>query len=182
MAMGPVIALRPASLWRGGGWVLLAAAIGFASPSHAAVGDRVKAAFLLNFAKFVDWPAGHFDAPDSPVQLCLQVPDDVADTIRSSLAGKSVGRRPMRVERRPESLDGCDLAYLRGDDHRVRQQLGRLPSPGLLSVYEHPDTVESGVIRLFLEERKIRFSIDVESAQAQQLTVSAKLLSVARQP
>ena len=86
------------------------------------------------------------------------------------------------MERRPESLDGCDLAYLRGDDHRVRQQLGRLPSPGLLSVYEHPDTVESGVIRLFLEERKIRFSIDVESAQAQQLTVSAKLLSVARQP
>ena len=54
MAMGPVIALRPASLWRGGGWVLLAAAIGFASPSHAAVGDRVKAAFLLNFAKFYE--------------------------------------------------------------------------------------------------------------------------------
>ncbi|MEN8822693.1 MAG: YfiR family protein [Abyssibacter sp.] len=161
-------------------WLAVAALACLITPAHASVEDQIKAAFLLNFAKFVEWPASQFASPDAPVQLCLQVPEEVAEVIENTLASKSVGRRPMQVQSRQESLSGCHLVYLRGDPDQVRRTLQKLPAPGLLSVYEHPVPQDEGVIRLFLENRKIRFSIDTDSAREQELTISAKLLSVAR--
>lgn len=160
-------------------WILSSLLI---EPARASVEDQVKAAFLLNFAKFIDWPAGSFDSPSAAMHLCLLTPTAVSDTITNALAGKSVGLRPMQVRPAPDTLDDCHIVYARGSANDVTDSLKRLPGHGVLSVYEHSTSLADGAIRLFLEDRRIRFSIDDSVTKAQGLTVSAKLLSVARQP
>ena len=148
--------------------------------SQAALEDQVKAAFLLNFAKFIQWTATSFSNVTDTLRLCVAGSDDTVQTIRSSLAGKRVGRHPIEVHSGATDTAGCHMAYLQGDAGVVKDLIAALESGGTLSVYETDTLLEGGVIRFYLENRKVRFEVNLDAARSQGLVISSKLLAVAR--
>src|ERR1700733_579484 len=107
--MTPLKGHRTAETYRPAGWLILEALVLislFASPAQPASAQltgtsnyEVKTAFLFNFAKFVDWPAGSFPSPDSPFSICVLGQDPFGNILDNALQGKMIGERHLAVQR-----------------------------------------------------------------------------------
>jgi hypothetical protein len=166
--------------------ISVATACAFASIAHAdsALEYRVKAAFLYNFAKFVDWPRAVFPSDESPVVFCLVGPDPFGNSLDGTVGGRQAGGRDIVVKREvnPEQLSECHLVFAASDQaNAVARILQRGVRSGLLTVGEGADFIESGgVISLVVDEGKVRFDVSTEAAEAADLKVSSQLLKLAR--
>ncbi len=60
---------------------------------------QVKAAFLLNFTKFIDWPAASFANPDSPITICILGKDPFGPVLDEIVQGETVNSRKVAVQR-----------------------------------------------------------------------------------
>lgn len=144
---------------------------------------RVKAAFLFNFAKFVSWPPAKLDNPAQAIVFCVLDRDPIATALETTLAGKMLESHPLAVHRllRGEEFHNCHIAYLGAlEGARLPAALDLLAADGALSVYEGEDHLRGGVVRFYLEERKVRFEVNVAAAEREGLQLSSQLLSVAR--
>lgn len=138
---------------------------------------KVKSAFIYNFAKFVTWPESSFESPQAPFTICATEPEAV-EALRGVVAGKTVGDRPIRVSATPTA--GCQIVYVPGQQAAdVQRVLNTQPQPGVLTVYETDQALDNGVIRFFVQNRKVRLEIDRNAASAADLNISSKLLRVA---
>ena len=143
---------------------------------------QVKAAFLLNFTKFVEWPATAFEAPDSPIAICILGEDPFGPTLDQIVAGEVVnGRRVtiQRIRRAPEPKS-CQVLFMNAPG---REALNIIPSlgPGVLAVGEgEPFVREGGTIAFVIENRRVRFDANLTAAENAGLRLSSKLLNVAR--
>lgn len=144
----------------------------------------VKAAFLLNFARFVEWPSGSFDETTSPIVLGVLGADPFGrlldDTVRGKVvAGRSlvVGRFTERTMRKP-----CHLLFVsREYDGDVRALVSTLAAEPVLTVSDREDFLaEGGAIRLLLVDDTVRFEVSRRAADASGLGLSSRLLAVAR--
>jgi hypothetical protein len=143
---------------------------------------QVKAAFLLNFVKFVGWPASAFPQPDSPISICILGADPFGKVLDQLIEGESVNDRKLAIERvkaTPIPKD-CQVLFL----SRVEREMYRtLPGlgPGILTVGEGDGFIrEGGMISFVIENRRVRFDINRTTAENAGLKLSSKLLSVAR--
>jgi hypothetical protein len=168
--------------------ILLCLGIGFglAIPGSQAADDsleyQVKAAFLLNFAKFVEWPASAFPEPDSPISICILGVDPFGKTLDQLIAGESVNGRKLAIERvkRTPPPKSCQVLFLSKAERETNKTLPAL-GPGVLTVGEGDNFVhEGGVIGFIIENRRVRFDINQTAAENAELKLSSKLLSVAR--
>ncbi len=143
----------------------------------------VKAAFLYNFAKFVEWPAGAFSNPREPVAFCVVGEDALGDELAQAVAGKMVQSRPVAVRRaaQPEELDGCQILFV-GSSERTRFDrllavVGRRP---VLTVGDEEVFRQAGgIINFVLRRNRVRFQIDLGAAERAGLRISARLLELA---
>jgi hypothetical protein len=144
---------------------------------------QVKAAFLYNFAKFVDWPPEIFAAADTPFVFCVVGDDPTRSDLEMVLKGKTIGGRPVTVRRARGSRDwtGCHVLFVAlSADQGLRWSDGA-PPDGLLTVGERPAFAEhGGVIRFVMESGKVHFEINPEAANRARLKISSKLLKLAR--
>ena len=162
---------------------LLAGALA-AGPSGAADDyreQRIKTAFLVNFAAYVTWPAGTFASPDSPIELCILANDAFGAVLADIARDKRVNDRPLRISRvyRVEDMRRCHIAYLE-EASAVHANLAGLAGHHVLTVYEQASTEHDGVIRFYIEDDRVRFEINVDSALRENLQLSAKLQRLAR--
>ena len=148
--------------------------------------DQVKAAFLVSFPKYVDWPAALFPATNSPIVLAVFGDDDEGAELRKMAEGKSVNGRPLefrRVTTEDECAGGCQVLFIGNSERRrIPQILQKLKGTSVLTVgeSENDDFLEKGgVINLALQGRKIRLHVSLAAAQRAQIKISSKLLSVA---
>ncbi|TAJ51377.1 MAG: YfiR family protein [Nevskiaceae bacterium] len=143
---------------------------------------KLKSAFLLNFVRFIRFPAERYSSPDAPVDICVLTPDPLAEALEQSLAGKVVGGHPVRLRRgdRPEALRDCHLVFVgsRSSD-LLDSQLARLAGFGVLSVHESGAPKSTGVIRLYSSDNYLRFEINQAAAERERLEPSAGLLEIA---
>lgn len=143
---------------------------------------QVKAAFLLNFTKFIDWPAAAFEAPDSPITICVLGGDPFGGELERFVAGEVVNGRKLaarRIDRAPQPKTCAVLfvAQSEKDPSRFLPVLG----PGVLTVGEGDRFVhEGGMIAFVIENRRVRFEINQAAAENAGLKLSSKLLNVAR--
>lgn len=143
--------------------------------------NDVKAAFLYNFTKFVEWPSP--PAAD-PFRLCVLADPEFTRAVDSTIAEESVdGRRLLRVE--PQSVDevrGCAILYVgRGYRDRGARLLAAARDLPVLTVGEGSQFVEhGGAIGFVLENNRVRFDVGSRAVQRSGLKVSSKLLRVAR--
>jgi len=170
--------------------VLLLAGLGFAPQLHAqaqptaSLEYQVKAAFLLNFTKFVEWPAAAFPASNTPITICVLGADPFGPTLDRIVEGENVSGRAIRVRRSvPEANpQGCHVAFIsRSERTGIAQIVSSLRGSNVLTVSELPGFADAGgMIEFILEEGKVRFYINSAAGQAAGLTLSSRLLRVAR--
>ncbi len=151
---------------------------------------QVKAAFLYNFAKFVEWPPGTFANPTDPIGICIVGQNPFGSTLENMVKGKKIGDRAFAVRRLTDTqqVKGCQILFIgAGEWKRARALLDALKGASVLTVGETDDfTSLGGVVAFQLEGPRVRIQIALESAERARLRISSKLLSLAeiakRQP
>lgn len=173
-------ASRPARAARA---AVLAALLPLVLASTAAAEDvpeyRLKAAFLYNFAAFVDWQSG----TGTTLTVCVLSPDPFGAEL-DALNGKSVGGRRLVVQRRNglDALDECNMVFV------PAPSIGLLPRAeaalrghSVLLVADTPGAVNQGAhINMVVIDSKVRFDVNLKAARAAPLGLSSKLLRLAR--
>ena len=141
----------------------------------------VKAAFLLNFSRYVTWPAGKL-AP--PFRICVYGSNPFGQRLSDAVSGERWQNGPMEVHQIQTLIEGrvCHILYVpdeAGDVLAEHWPNGTLP---ILTVGESERFLaQGGMIRLFLDSNKVRFSINQVAAETAQLQISSRLLRLARE-
>ena len=142
---------------------------------------QVKAAFLLNFTKFIDWPESSFSSPDTPISICILGDDPFGAGLDRIVEGETVNSRRItiqRVHRLP--LPGCHVLFIGQDEKDIPRTVAGL-RPGILTVGEGERFLrQGGMIAFVIDSRRVRFDVNQPAAANAGLQISSKLLSVAR--
>jgi hypothetical protein len=144
---------------------------------------QVKAAFLLNFTKFVEWPQAAFGDQRSPIAICVLGEDPIGGALDQLVEGEVVDGRRVVVRRlkEPPASKQCQVLFVSPAIKDVSQMLSALGS-GILTVSEDSDRFlrDGGVISFVIENRHVRFDINQSAAESEGLKLSSRLLRVAR--
>jgi hypothetical protein len=162
----------------------LTVAMTAAAQSARAPEYQVKAAFLYNFAKFVEWPSPAFPGSSTLFRICVLGRDPFGDTLTSIVQGKSIAGHPilsLHVQS-PAEARSCHVLFLsQSDPETLKQGLDQLRDLPVLTVGESSDFLPlGGMINFVLEEDRLRFEINLGAAERHHLKLSSKLLAVAR--
>ena len=156
--------------------VLLAPAGGWAAPSEY----QVKAVFLYNFSRFVEWPASAFAGPDAPFVVGVFGHDPFGPELDGVVRGETAAGRPLVVRRvqTAEEAAACQILFIhQSEDKRIAEVIDALDHHSTLTVSDVDGTAQRGVmIRLITDKGRVRLRVNVESARAAQLTISSNLL------
>lgn len=144
---------------------------------------KVKAAFIFHFAQLVDWPPGALNAGDQSLNLCVFDDEPRLQELESTIEGKLIGTRVLHVHliSQPQTMQGCNILFLSRDEGRRQGVVLRsLQGQPILTVGETDSFLsDGGMIRLHVEEDKIRFDINSSSANSSHLKISSRLLLLA---
>ena len=156
--------------------VLLALAL-TASPARSGEPNtteyQVKAAFLFNFLKFVDWPG----AQQSPWIIGVVASNSFAGILEETVLGKTVKGSQVIVKRLPNvaAAHGCHIVFV------PMPVPAFAPPAGVLTVGDDPHFLSAGgIVGFYLEDGKVRFEIQPDTAKAAGLRVSAQLLKLGK--
>jgi len=143
--------------------------------------SQVKAMFVYNFLKFVEWPAESHQTGDPFVVLIIGE-GPTADATEQFLTSKTIGDQKVRVLRTrwDQRVEGARAAFvIESDGKKLHRVLDAARSAGVLTIGEGEDFTErGGVIALLVEDRKVRFDVDTSAAAVAGLRVSSKLLAL----
>jgi hypothetical protein len=158
---------------------LISGRAGDAAPSEA----QVKAAFLLNFPKYVEWPATTFSETNSPIVVGIMENEDVAGEFSTMSAEKVVDGHPIkfvRVASVPQCRE-CNILFVGSAAARkLPEILSSLQGANVLTVGEIDDFNErGGMINLARRDRRIVLEVNLDATRRAQLKVSSKLMALA---
>lgn len=143
----------------------------------------IKAAFLYNFARFTDWPAGTFENADDPLRLCVIGADPFGPAL-DSLNGQNVRDRRLSVARlaAPDEARRCEILFISASEEpHLAEILAAVDGSPTLTVADLAGFAENGgIIRLTTVANKIRFEINLDAARAVDLRFSSRLLRIAK--
>jgi len=145
----------------------------------------VKAAFLYNVAKFVEWPPEAFASPEDPIVIGIAGVDPFGPDLDRAVAGRTANGRGFLVRRfrRPEELRSfCHILFVGAaeDARRWLTAVRDFQGTGALTVGEGVDFARQGSIAFVIENRRVRILVNLEAAEEARLRVSVRLLAVAR--
>jgi hypothetical protein len=145
---------------------------------------QVKAAFLINFPKYVEWPADAFAETNSPIVIAVKSETEVAREIEKVVAGRTVSGRDIVLKRlaADEETGPCHIRFVSaGEQQRSPNLLATLKGGSILTVGESDSFLErGGIINLARRNEKIALEVNLPAADQARITISSKLLSVAR--
>ncbi len=167
---------------------LLADSAAFAAPAPGSrppekeAEYRLKAAFLFNFAKFVEWPAAAF--PEPRLNLCVLGEDPFGRLLDELVANEKIDGRPIAIERGTHlvELKNCHILFVsRSEKGRQKEIVEALHDDAVLTVGDSEGFLaDGGMISFFLDANRVRFEIGRAAVDRAPLKVSSKLLRVAR--
>ncbi len=144
---------------------------------------EVKAAFLFNFALYVEWPSEAFSTPTAPITIGILGDDMFGGELDRIIRGETVKNRPITIHRsrQIENLQQCHLLFIsKSERGRLASIFARLAGKHCLTVGETDRFAHSGgIINFRLQGANVRFEINMEAAKRSGLTISSKLLRLA---
>jgi len=147
----------------------------------------IKAGFIYNFAKFVEWPPTSFPQSDAPIVIGILGTDPFGSVLDRIVADKKIGSRGFVVRRYKWSKDlkdlrECQILFVSSSEKahtdEVLEFVKWLP---ILTIGETPGFAErGGVIRFTVEDNRVRFEVSVDAAHNANLNLSSRLLTLAK--
>jgi YfiR/HmsC-like len=145
---------------------------------------QLKAAFLFNFVKFIDWPETSFRENTGRMRLCVLGAEPLGAELERVATGKSVNGRSLEVVRltQAEGAAHCQVLFLGASQSgALRKIQAELHGGGVLTVGDSPEFLhQGGVIRFLLLDNHVRFEVNLEAAEQAGLKISSKLLALAQ--
>lgn len=145
--------------------------------------DQIKAAFLFNFTKFVEWPQECFADDSSPLVIAVLGTNQFGDELSKVVRDRKVNGRDIVVTTVTSlaAPRAFHLLFVNAQaEAQFRGHLGRLRAAGVLTVGESEHFIAGGGIIVFtLEADKVRFEINQTAAEQARLKLSAQLLKLA---
>ena len=144
---------------------------------------KIKAAYLYNFAKFVEWPAEELADPSLPLSVCIYGKDPFGAAL-DSIKDKTVKGRKLVISRSSEinKLEGCHILFISpSEKNNLSVILKKLRDMHILTVSDMEGFASNGgMINLNKVENKIRLEINLDAAEISGLKMSSKLLKLAK--
>jgi hypothetical protein len=141
---------------------------------------QIKAVFLFNFSRFIEWPAAAFPKADAPFVVGVFGNDPFGAGLDEVVKGESAKGHPLIVRRVQNAAEAaaCQILFIpQTENRRLDELVSALANSNTLTVSDLPGASQRGVmIRLVTESGRIRLRIDVEAARAAQLIISSNLL------
>jgi len=147
----------------------------------------IKAGFIYNFAKLVEWPTTAFPQPDSPIVIGILGDDPFGGTLDRIVTDKKINGRGFTVKRLKwgkdlKDIKDCNILFVSSSEKEhldsVVDAMKWLP---VLTIGDAPGFARrGGIINFTLEDNKVRFEVNVEAAKHADLTISSRLLTLAR--
>ena len=161
---------------------LLAAAL-LVSAHAAQVGESdVKAAYLFNFTRFVEWPDGTL-APSDPFRLCVLADGTMTALIERTMTGEAVKGHTSEtaVPASIEEARRCQILFVgRTEMSRARPMLAALRDHPVLTVSDAARFAETGGMIEFVRiDENVRFRVNLDAARRSRISISSRLLRVA---
>ena len=161
-------------------------ALGNAPASRAEVAqlseNQVKAAYLFNFAKFVEWPASAFSGPAAPLVIGIIGKGPYSEA-HEALVGRTAKGRKVQVRQftRIDEVGGCQILFIAGSERQhLKEILRALPASGVLTVSDIKHFCNSGgMIGLVVRGEKLQFEVNVGNAERAGLKLSSQMLKLA---
>ena len=146
---------------------------------------RVKAEFLYNFARFVEWPEGSQDQDGEAIVIGILGEDPFGPTLESVIRGKNVGGKRLRVKRMEhlvEETGGCHLLFIsQSQTERLPEILRRVQGGAVLTVGDSEGSAQRGtVIGFLIEDETVQFEVNLQAAEQAGIKISSRLLRVGR--
>lgn len=153
-------------------------------PAHGAPNEyQVKAIFLLNFSRFVEWPPPG-DSGEAAFVIGVLGDDPFGAELDQVMQGESVQGRPIVVRRvaTPQQASACQILFIhRPGSRSLSDVLAAIDRPGVLTVSDDDKAAQRGVmIGLVTRNNHVRLQVNVEQARAAGLTISSNLLRSAQ--
>jgi hypothetical protein len=144
---------------------------------------QVKAAFLYNFAKFVEWPSRTFRTSQDPILVCVLGHNPFGNALEETIRGKSIEGRAVAFRQVADAQEAslCQILFVSSAEGKhFRALWGNLSPAGILTVGEVEGfAAGGGVINFKLDGGRVHFEINVDAAEHAQLHISSKLLGLA---
>jgi hypothetical protein len=162
-------------------WCGVPSARGDGPPDRAA---QLKAAFIYNFAQFVEWPGGAFGGPNAPFVMGVVADGGFAGTLEQVVKGKTAGKREIVVKyfANAGEVQRCQILFIGGAERASMPDLfRRAANDNMLTIGDLDGfTSAGGMVRFLTEDNRLRFEVNQEAASAAQLKFGAQLLKLAR--
>ena len=143
---------------------------------------QVQAAYLYNFGKFVKWPNLAPANQSGAFTICVLGQDPFGSVLESTLAGQKVNGKPVVVKRlaRTQDAAACHILSLSAALRDLKGTLAAIDNSSVLTVSDMQDfSKRGGMIQFILDGDRVRFEINLESAEKSHLVVPSELLKVA---
>jgi hypothetical protein len=142
---------------------------------------QVKALFLYNFTKYVDWPGSAFAASNSPLVIGVYGNSDILSPLQQAVIGKSINNHIITVKTISGVSDvgGCAIVFVSASAN-ASSIINRAGSSPILTVGEDEEFIDNGgIINFVLREGKVRIDVNLRMARRANLSISSSLLSIA---
>jgi hypothetical protein len=144
---------------------------------------EVKAAYLLNFTRYVEWPVESFSDAKAPMVIGVLGHDPLGRTLDRTIDGRTSAGREVVVRRieRPADAVSCHLIFIsHAEEEHLAELLRPLAGRPILTVGESDRFFDlGGGINLVIVEESVRFKVNLRSTQAAGLRVSSRMLALA---
>jgi len=146
--------------------------------------SEVKAGFLFNLAKFVEWPDTAFTSAREPITFGIVGADPLGNALSRAVYGQSIKGRTVTVHKYNfgDDLRSCQVLFVSASEQaRLPQILSSVLGASVLTVSDAQRFTEAGgVVQMAVDEDRVHFSVNREAATAAKLQISAKLLTLSR--
>ena len=140
---------------------------------------QLKAAYLVNFVSFTEWPAGLGDS----LNLCIYGPDPFGIDI-DSFEGQNINNRRVEISRltTAEQLDACNIVFISDEViSNMRRVLDRTENKPVLTVSDSPGAAAAGVsLNMIMDQNRITFEVNLAAINRSNLAISFQLLRLAK--
>jgi hypothetical protein len=144
---------------------------------------QVKAVYLFNFGRFVEWPSHAATPREQSFAVCVLGQDPFGPALDAALAGEIIDRAPVVAKRIPKAEDAvaCRVLFISSSENgQLRDILAAVDKASVLTVSDMPQFAKrGGMVQFLLDGSKVRFEVNLAATQRVGLNLSSDLLKLA---